>query len=77
MLAVERHGSAAVLAQVERQESEYQRYLALLQADAPPAGAVTRRLARDAAVGHAEAHLRWLTRCREVLSQRADASQVA
>ena len=77
MLAVERHGAAAVLSQLERQESEYQRYLALLQADAPPAGAVTRRLARDAAVGHAEAHLRWLTRCREVLSQRADASQVA
>jgi len=77
MLAVERHGAAAVLAQVERQESEYQRYLALVQADAPPTGALTRRLAREAAVGHAEAHLRWLARCREALQRRDDASQVA
>jgi DNA-binding PadR family transcriptional regulator len=78
MLAVERHGASALLTQLERQESEYQRYLALVQADAPPTAALTRRLAREAAVGHAEAHLRWLALCREALQRRGgDTSQVA
>ena len=67
MLAVERHGPAALLAQLERQESEYRRYLALVQTEPPPDSSVTRRLVQDAAIGVAEAHLRWLTRCRDLL----------
>ena len=70
MLAVEPLGPAAVLAQLERQESEYRRYLSLVQAETPHDASVTRRLTQEAAVGFAEAHLRWLGRCREVL--RAD-----
>lgn len=76
MLAVERLGPAAVLTQLERQESEYRRYLALARAESPPDGSVTRRLTREAAVGLAEAHLRWLARCREVLRGERE-SQVA
>jgi DNA-binding PadR family transcriptional regulator len=68
MLAVERLGTPALLAQLERQESEYRRYLALVQSDPARDGPITRRLAQEAAVGLAEAHLRWLARCRETLS---------
>lgn len=68
-LAAERHGAAAVLAQLERQEAEYRRYLALVRQDAAHGEAsVTRRLAHDAAMGQVEAHLRWLERCRAVLT---------
>jgi DNA-binding PadR family transcriptional regulator len=77
MLAVERLGPAAVLAQLDRQESEYRRYLSLVQAEPAPDGSVTRRLAQDAAVGLAEAYLRWLGRCREVLRGDGHSSQVA
>jgi len=76
MLAVERLGPAALLAQLERQESEYRRYLALVQAEAIADASVTRRLAQEAAVGLAEAQLRWLTRCRELL-RGDETSQVA
>jgi DNA-binding PadR family transcriptional regulator len=68
MLAVERLGPGALLAQLERQESEYRRYLAVLQAETTADATLTRRLAQDAAVGLAEAHLAWLLRCRELLA---------
>jgi DNA-binding PadR family transcriptional regulator len=72
VLAAERHGPAALLAQLERQEAEYRRYLALVQAEDARDGCVTRRLAREAAVGIAEAYLRWLARCRELLGAAHD-----
>ena len=71
MLAVERLGPSAVLAQLERHESEYRRYLACVQSEAPRDAPVTRRLTQEAAVGFAEAHLRWLARCREILTAGA------
>jgi DNA-binding PadR family transcriptional regulator len=72
LLAAERAGAGAVLEQLERQEAEYRRYLALVQSEVARAGtSLTRRLADEAAVGHAEAHLRWLTRCRDLLSTSA------
>ena len=68
LLAAERGGPAAILAQLERQEIEYQRYLSLVREEtARPDASVTRRLAHEAALGQAEAHLRWLTRCRTLL----------
>ena len=67
-LAAERHGAAAVQAQVDRQEEEYRRYLALVQEQATRGDAsMTRRLAHEAALAHAEANLRGLARCREML----------
>jgi DNA-binding PadR family transcriptional regulator len=69
LLAAERAGTGAVLAQLERQEAEYRRYVSLVQEEAArPGGSVTRQLAHEAALGQAEAHLRWLARCRAVLS---------
>ena len=69
LLAAERGGSAALLGQVERQESEYRRYLALVEEEAArPGASVTRRLADEAVLGHVEAHLRWLARCRALLA---------
>lgn len=68
MLAVERLGAAALLAQLERQESEYRRYLALVEAEAIGDASLTRRLAQDAVVGLAHAHLAWLIRCRDLLA---------
>ena len=66
LLAAERGGPAAVLAQLERQEVEYHRYLSLVREQAArPDASVTRRLAHEAALGQAEAHLRWLARCLE------------
>src|SRR5262249_44787881 len=72
MLAAERLGPSALLAQLERQEAEYRRYLTLVQTDAAGVhdASVTRQLAHEAAVGLAEAHLRWLARCREMLEPR-------
>jgi len=68
LLAAERGGPAAVLAQLERQEVEYHRYLSLVREQAArPDASVTRRLAHEAALGQAEAHLRWLARCRAIL----------
>ena len=68
LLAVERGGPAAVLAQIERQEIEYHRYLSLVREEAArPDASVTRRLAHEAALGQAEAHLRWLARCRALI----------
>jgi DNA-binding PadR family transcriptional regulator len=67
-LAAERHGADAVRAQVDRQEEEYRRYLAQIREQGARAGtSVTRRLAHEAALGQAEAHLRWLAWCREML----------
>lgn len=67
-LAAERHGADAVRAQVDRQEEEYRRYLALVHEQATCGDAsMTRRLAHEAALAHAEANLRWLARCREML----------
>jgi len=76
-LAAERDGAAAVLAQLERQEAEYRRYLALVQEDATqaPPTCVTRRLAREAVLHLAEAQIRWLERCRAILA--ADAAAVS
>jgi len=72
LLAAERAGTAAVLGQLERQETEYRRYVTLLhEAAARPDAPVTRRLAHEAAVAQAEAHLRWLARCRTVLAEPA------
>jgi len=76
LLATERQGVAALLAQLERQEAEYRRYLDTVQTDAVHGVSVTRRLTHEAAVGLAEAHLRWLARCRELLGA-TDASKVA
>ena len=68
LLAAERGGPAAVFAQLERQETEYRRYLSLVREEAArPDAPVTRRLAHEAALGQAEAHLRWLARCRALL----------
>ena len=68
LLAAERHGTAAVQAQVDRQEEEYRRYLALVQEqETRDEASMTRRLAHEAALAHAEANLRWLARCRQML----------
>jgi DNA-binding PadR family transcriptional regulator len=67
VLASERHGRSALLGQLERQEAEYRRYLALVQTESVHDATVTRQLAQEAAVGLAEAHLRWLARCRELI----------
>src|SRR5207244_8321634 len=68
LLAAERQGAGAVLAQLERQEAEYRRYITLVQEEGTRPGApLTRRLAHEAALGQAEAHLRWLVRCRQAL----------
>src|SRR5262249_1615663 len=72
-LAGERHGPDAVRSQLDRQEAEYRRYLALIHEEDGHAGSsVTRRMAHEAALGHAEAHLRWLARCRELLASSRD-----
>jgi DNA-binding PadR family transcriptional regulator len=69
VLAAERQGTGALLVQLERQEAEYRRYLTLVQSDAGDGSpSVTRRVAREAAVSLAEAHLKWLARCRELLA---------
>src|SRR5215831_1436654 len=48
-LAAERDGSRALLAQLERQEEEYRRYMALVTEEAArPTPSVTRRLAHEA-----------------------------
>lgn len=67
MLASERLGQTALLGQLERQEAEYRRYLALVQTETVHDASVTRQLAQEAAVGLAEAHLRWLARCQELI----------
>jgi DNA-binding PadR family transcriptional regulator len=77
MLAVERYGASALMAQLERLEAEYRRYLAMVKSEAVAEPSVTRRLAQDAAIGMAEAHLRWLARCREVLGHGGGRSKVA
>jgi DNA-binding PadR family transcriptional regulator len=72
-LAASRHGADAVLAQLERQEEEYRRYLAVINDERPRAAtSVTRRLAHEAALGHVEARLRWLAQCRTVIASAAD-----
>jgi DNA-binding PadR family transcriptional regulator len=76
VLATERHGAATLLAQLERQEAEYRRYLLVVQAEDARDAPITRRLAREAALGIAEAYLRWLGRCRELLGGARD-SKVA
>jgi DNA-binding PadR family transcriptional regulator len=69
VLAAERLGAPAILAQVERHEQEYRRYLALLEEQGGRFGSMARELAHEAALAHAHAHLLWLTRCREVVSR--------
>lgn len=50
----------------------YRRYAALVEEEAGhPDGSLTRRLAHEAALGQAEAHLRWLERCRALLEAGA------
>ncbi len=68
LLAAEREGSAALVGQLERQETEYRRYLAQIEAEEERAGGPLRRLTHEAARRHAEAHLEWLARCRTVLA---------
>lgn len=68
LLAAEREGSPALLDQIVRQETEYRRYAALVEEETGRSdGSLTRRLAYEAARGQAEAHLRWLERCRALL----------
>jgi DNA-binding PadR family transcriptional regulator len=75
LLAAERDGAGALVSQLDRQEAEYRRYVALLEEEAGrPSGSVTRRLAHEAALGQAEAHLRWLAHCRAVLDPLERAS---
>jgi len=72
LLAAERGGAAAVLGQLERQEAEYRRYASLVREEAArPGRSITCRLAHEAALGQAEAHLRWLAHCRTVLGNAA------
>jgi DNA-binding PadR family transcriptional regulator len=69
LLAAEREGSPALLDQIVRQETEYRRYAALVDEETHrPDSSLTRRLAHEAARGQAEAHLRWLERCRALLA---------
>jgi len=69
LLAAERRGAAAVLSQLERQEAEYRRYVSLVQEEASrPGGSVTRRLAHEAVLRQAEAHLHWLAHCRTLFA---------
>lgn len=69
LLAAEREGSDALARQLERQEAEYRRYLGQIdEAILRPEATLTRRLAHAAARDHAEAHLRWLSRCRAALA---------
>jgi DNA-binding PadR family transcriptional regulator len=68
VLAAERDGPQALAVQLDRQEAEYRRYLSAIR-NGPPddEASLTRRLAQEAAVHHAEAHLAWLGRCRALL----------
>src|SRR5262249_7857479 len=51
VLAAERHGPAALLAQLDRHEAEYRRYLTAVQTDGGRGDAsVTRRVVQEAAV---------------------------
>jgi DNA-binding PadR family transcriptional regulator len=78
ILAVERQGAEALRQQLERQEVEYRRYLALVEEqrrepDDPES--LSRQLTHAAARAHTEAHLRWLTDCRALLER--DAARLA
>jgi DNA-binding PadR family transcriptional regulator len=69
LLAAERSGVGALLGQLDRQEAEYRRYVSLVREEAArPSPSVTRRLAHEAALRQAEAHLHWLAHCRTVLA---------
>ncbi len=71
VLAAEHLGADAVRAQVDRHEAEYRRYLAFMHEQAAQRYESTaRRLAHEAVLAYAEAHLRWLARCREVLGRQ-------
>lgn len=72
MLAAERGGTAALLDQLGRQESEYRRYVDSVreQAQHGGLGSISRRLADAAALTQAEAYLAWLERCRAVVEER-------
>jgi len=73
-LAARRHGADAVRLQLDRQEEEYRRYLAVVREEGTRAAtSITRRLAHEAALGHVEARLRWLAYCREVLGASPEA----
>jgi DNA-binding PadR family transcriptional regulator len=65
LLAAGRHGVDGLLGQLDRQETEYRRYLALVEEEAArPGMPLVRRLAHEAALARVEAHLGWLARCR-------------
>jgi DNA-binding PadR family transcriptional regulator len=67
-LATEREGRDALLAQLERQEAEYRRYLLLVHEEAGAATApLTRRLTHAAALAQAEAHLAWIAHSKDLL----------
>src|SRR5262245_54655552 len=70
-LAVERHGCQALTSQIAKQETEYRRYLALVQEHEPDGkSSLTRHLTHAAALAYTEAHLRWLEHARQVLAER-------
>jgi PadR family transcriptional regulator AphA len=69
LLAAERAGTSATLAQLDRHEVEYRRYLALVEEEAArPSPSLTRRLAHEAILAQGETYLRWLSRCRELVA---------
>jgi DNA-binding PadR family transcriptional regulator len=70
MLAAERDGASALERQLARQEEEFRRYLALVSERlGGPGASISRRLADEGVRLHAEAQLRWLERCRELLAE--------
>jgi DNA-binding PadR family transcriptional regulator len=78
LLATEREGTAAIMGQLDRQEAEYRRYVAQVAEEAARPGIrLTRRLTHEAALGHAEAHLRWLAHCRAVLAAGGDLARAS
>jgi PadR family transcriptional regulator AphA len=78
LLAAERQGPDALLAQLARQEDEYRGYLALVRQEATRLEpTLLGRLAHEAALGQVEARLRWLARCREALLDAAGLSRAS
>lgn len=69
LLAAAPAGPRSMLAQIERQEAEYHRYLDLVAEEGRLArgGHLVRRLAADAARCQVGAYLEWLARCRRAV----------
>lgn len=72
LLAAERRGPTALAAQLERQLAAYVRHRELLGHQAPrPDASPVRRWLHAAAVAQADAHVTWLTTCRDALQDTA------